>query len=111
MKVINRIKKSEDFLFTIKKGRSYRKESFVIHVIKNNLSYTRVGISASTKLGNAVVRNRIRRQIRSMCRALIDFDNYSFDIVIIAKQPFLLKSYNENISLLNEALTKQIGIN
>ena len=64
MKVINRIKASDDFALAIKKGRAQRNQSFVIHYRPNEYTYTRVGISVSSKLGNAVVRNLVKRQIR-----------------------------------------------
>ena len=101
MKIINRIKANDDFATTIKKGRTQRDQSYVIHYNTNSLNYTRVGISVSSKLGNAVVRNHIKRQIRSMCDELIDY-NQSLDIVIVAKQGFLTNSYDDN----KESLTK-----
>ena len=101
MKVINRIKANDDFATTIKKGKAQRDQSYVIHYCTNSLAYTRVGISVSSKLGNAVVRNHIKRQIRSMCDELIDY-NQSLDIVIVAKQGFLNNSYDDN----KQSLTK-----
>lgn len=111
MKKINRIKACEDFALTIKKGKAFNSSSFTVHVNKNNYCYTRVGISASKKLGCAVVRNKIRRQIRSMCDSLLDYSKGSYDIVIIARSPFLNSDYNQNLSLLNDILNKEIGIN
>lgn len=104
MKIVNRIKKSKDFAYTIKKGRGIRSGSFVIHTKDSSLSYTRVGVSVSSKLGNAVTRNRIKRQIRAMCGELIDFSKQSLDIVIIAKPGFLTSSYQDNKQLLKELL-------
>ena len=105
MKIINRIKANDDFATTIKKGRTQRDQSYVIHYNTNSLNYTRVGISVSSKLGNAVVRNHIKRQIRSMCDAIINYNKNALDIVIIIKQGFLTNSYDDNkkslIKLLN----------
>ena len=101
MKIVNRIKANDDFATTIKKGRTQRDQSYVIHYCTNSLNYTRVGISVSSKLGNAVVRNHIKRQIRSMCDELIDY-NQPLDIVIVAKQGFLNNSYDDN----KQSLTK-----
>ena len=104
MKIINRIKASEDFALTIKKGKAQRDQSYVIHYSENELNYVRVGISVSSKLGNAVARNHIKRQIRSMCDALIEYENHSFDIVIVAKQNYLNNSYNDNKESLRKLL-------
>ena len=96
MKIINRIKATDDFALTIKKGKAQRNQSYVIHYRINELTYTRVGISVSSKLGNAVARNHIKRQIRSMCDSLIDYNKHNIDIVIVARQNFLNSSYDDN---------------
>lgn len=104
MKIVNRIKDSKDFALTIKKGRTYRNDSFVIHIAKTDSDHTRVGVSVSTKIGNAVVRNRVKRQIRAMADSLIDYSKQSYDIVIIARKPFLDAGFHDNKSLLSELL-------
>ena len=102
MKVINRIKASDDFALAIKKGRAQRNQSYVIHYRPNEFNYVRVGISVSSKLGNAVVRNLVKRQIRSMCDSLIDYNSQSLDIVFVAKANFLDRSYDDNKQSLKE---------
>ena len=104
MKIINRIKASEDFALTIKKGKAQRDQSYVVHFSENQLNYVRVGISVSSKLGNAVARNHIKRQIRSMCDSLIEYENHSFDIVIVAKQNYLNNSYDYKKEFLRKLL-------
>ena len=111
MKIVNRIKKSEEFVLTIRKGCSYRVDSFIIHVRDTDRGYTRVGISVSAKLGNAVIRNKIKRQVRAMCQSLIDFNNQSKDMVIIIKPAYLQKNYADNKLLLSNLLNKQVGLN
>ena len=96
MKIINRIKASDDFALTIKKGKAQRDQSYVIHYRTNEFKCVRVGISVSSKLGNAVVRNRIKRQVRSMCDDIIRYDDKSLDIVIVVKQGFLNRSFDDN---------------
>ena len=104
MKIINRIKASDDFALTIKKGKAQRDQSYVIHYRTNENNYTRVGISVSSKLGNAVVRNRIKRQIRSMCDEIISYDNHSLDIVIVVKPNYLIRSFDDNKKSLKQLL-------
>ena len=104
MKVINRIKASDDFALTIKKGKAQRDQSYVIHYRTNELDYARVGISVSSKLGNAVARNHIKRQVRSMCDELIDYNNQKLDIVIVVKQGFLSRSFDDNKMSLKKLL-------
>ena len=110
MKVINRIKASKDFARAIRNGKTYHSESFRLHTYRTTNEHIRVGISVSSKLGNAVVRSRSKRQIRAMCRELINFCSNSLDIVIIAKASFLQKSFDENKRVLKELLEKQVGL-
>ena len=110
MKILNRIKRSEDFATVIHKGRSTRLSSYTLHVNKNELGYARVGISASAKLGNAVVRNRIKRQVRAICDQVIDYQKISLDIVIVVRKEFLDKTFNDNKSLLSDFINKQAGL-
>ena len=100
MKTLNRIKKSDDFATAIHKGNSFRLPSYVVHVYKTNNGFTRVGISASSKLGCAVVRNRIKRQTRAICDSVIDYNKQSLDIVIIVKPKFLTNTFDDNKSYL-----------
>lgn len=111
MKILNRIKKSDEFLLTIKKGKTYRSDAYTIHISKNLYSYTRVGISVSSKLGNAVTRNRIKRQVRSMCDSIIKYSDQSLDIVIVVRKPFLDGGFNDNKSQLCDLLSAQVGKN
>ena len=104
MKIINRIKATDDFAQAIKKGKAQRNQSFVIHYRTNGFIYTRVGISVSSKIGNAVVRNHIKRQVRSMCDELIDYENQNTDIVIVVKQGFLNRSFDDNKMSLKQLL-------
>ena len=110
MKVVNRVKDSNDFGKIIKQGKTAKNTSYIIHFVKNNLSYTRVGVSVSKKLGNAVTRNRVKRQIRAMLDSLINYNLNKFDVVVIARQDFLNKNFDENKSLLSDLLVNQVGI-
>ncbi|MBR0301804.1 MAG: ribonuclease P protein component [Bacilli bacterium] len=111
MKVINRIKANDDFALAIKKGKTYNCSSYRIHVIANELGYTRVGISVSKKIGNAVVRSRVKRQIRAICDSVIIYDKQALDIVIIARNEFLNKTFADNKSEFINLVNLQVGLN
>ena len=106
MKVINRIKDNEQFAITVKKGEMIKNSSYLIHFLNNELECTRVGISVSKKVGNAVTRNRIKRQVRAMCDSLINYSSHTFDIVIVVRKEFLDISFENNKENLNLLLSK-----
>lgn len=109
MKAINRIKANEEFVLTVRKGKTLKASSYVVHYLKSERNICRIGISVSKKIGNAVTRNRIKRQIRAMCNSLISYSDYTFDIVIIVKEHFLEESFENNKQTLN-LLLSEIGI-
>ncbi len=95
MKKEYRIKRSEDFQTIIKKRQSVSSSRFVVYYMRND-DYLRVGISVSKKLGNAVVRNKSKRQIRMMAQEVFD-KKEKMDYIIITRKNFLVSSYVENI--------------
>ena len=79
------------------------------HVKDTDNGFVRVGVSASSKLGCAVIRNRVKRQTRAICDSLIDYNKRSLDIVIIIKSYFLLKTFDDNKSQFCDFI-KQVGL-
>jgi ribonuclease P protein component len=61
----------------------------VVYVAENGLAWNRLGLSVSRKLGNAVVRNRVRRMLRETYR-LAKRQPAGIDIVIVARTANLL---------------------
>lgn len=59
-----RVKREKDFNAIFKNGQNFANRKFVIYRLDSKQAHFRVGISVSKKLGNAVVRNRIKRKIR-----------------------------------------------
>ena len=108
MKKDYRIKKSEEFSQIIKEKKHVTNASFVLYYKNKKLDHSRVGISVSRKIGNAVVRNKIKRQVRMMCQRLIDFNNGIYDYIIIVKNAYLGKSFNDNILDLEKLIKKVI---
>ena len=47
------------------RGKSYVHPHCVLYVAKNRLGYTRIGLTATKKVGHAVQRNRARRVMRA----------------------------------------------
>jgi ribonuclease P protein component len=78
--------KNIEFQRIYSRGKYAASALLVIYVLQNNLSVTRIGITASRKVGNAVKRNRMRRLIRENVRLLYDRLEKGFDIVIVARK-------------------------
>lgn len=105
MKKQNIIKKNLDFDRIIKNNKSYRYKDYIIYIErKNDDSNYQFGLSVGKKLGNAVTRNKIKRQLK----AIIDENNYEKGIncIIIVKKSAIYKSFGEKRADLIEALKK-----
>lgn len=98
------IRKGWEYRFLYKNGRRTSNRYFVLYYIKNNLGYSRFGISASKKLGNAVKRNRVKRLIREVIRLRDDVKGMKMDIVIVARDGMLGINFKEA----NEAFSSVI---
>lgn len=91
MKKEYRIKKSAEIELLMKKGASYANRTFIVYQSKNSIiEKYRVAISAPKKLGNAVTRNKIKRQIRAILQQNKHYLKKGYDYFIIAR-PDVLK--------------------
>ena len=103
-----RIKKNQEFSKIISYKHSVSSANFIVYYTDKTEAVSRVGISVSKKLGDAVTRNRIKRQIREMIRELIDFEKCPKDLIVIARKAFLDNDYHSNKNDLEKALKKAI---
>lgn len=83
-----RVKKNKEFQAIFQKGKSFANRQLVIYYIeKKDQQHFRVGLSVGTKIGNAVMRNRIKRCLRQAFSELKEDVAAGYDIVIIARNP------------------------
>lgn len=108
MKKSNRIRKNEEFSKIIAKRHCCSNASFVLYFDQKKEDYSRVGISVSKKLGDAVTRNKIKRQVRMMFINNYDFDNSPCDLICIVKAKYLDNSFNDNLLELEKLIKKAI---
>jgi len=86
---VQRIKKSFEIKRVLKEGRRVSYNHCLVRAFSNPQGFTRFAIVASRRVGNAVVRNRVKRLYREIIRR-----NYkelsekfpSMDVVIIARK-------------------------
>ena len=100
MKFTNSLRSNRDFQNVFKSGRSYANKYLVMYVSKNQLSENRLGISVSKKVGNSVVRHRVKRLIKESYRLQENIFNSGLDIVVIARNNAAGFTYQEAESAL-----------
>lgn len=106
-----RIRKNIEFRRIYRKKKSYSNSLLVLYMLKNNINHdkSRVGISVSKKVGNSVVRSRVKRLINESYRLNYNNIKDGYDFVFIARNAIKEKSYKEvEIALIN--LLKKAGL-
>ena len=89
MKKSNIIQKSDEFSKIIKETASYKSKAFIVHKKENNLDIPRFGITVPTKIGNAVTRNKIKRQIKNIIDNNKKMYKIGVDYIIIVRRELL----------------------
>lgn len=105
MKKGNRILSHDEFVEVEKSRRSVKTENFALFIRDGSLDKARIGISVSKKNGNAVRRNKIKRQIRAMVDGFVDMGE-KIDLVVIARRSYDPSRFHDNAEELSRALTK-----
>lgn len=91
----NRVKKRRDFTRVYQKGKSVAAKDLVLCWRKTGLPEHRVGFTVSKKVGNAVVRNKVRRRLKEIARLRPELFVFGRDYIIIARRSAALISYRE----------------
>ena len=85
MKFTESLKRNSDFQKVYNGGKSYANRHLVLYVLENGTKKNRIGISVSKKVGNSVVRHRVKRLIKEAYRLHEDMFQKGFDMAVIAR--------------------------
>lgn len=106
MKKINRVRKSREFQSIIHTGKKVTNAQYALYYLPKKEPQNRIGITLSKKIGNAVMRNLIKRQVRMMCQDLIDFETCKYDAIIIVRFSYKENDFNTNKNSLEKLFNK-----
>lgn len=91
-----RIKTKNDFGAVLKNGEKFVSSRFVVLAIRSPKQHARLGVVVSKKIGNAVVRNKVKRKFREIFRQSCSQNIPGHhDIVIIARKIAPMSTYKE----------------
>jgi ribonuclease P protein component len=100
-----RLRKRPQFLRLSRSGKKIHTPNFVVICETNGCGETRLGITVSGKVGNAVVRNRIKRFVREVFRRRRYELAQGLDILVIAKK----SATGVSFTLVENELGKSLG--
>lgn len=89
------LKENYEFRRLYRKGKSAVGGGMVMYCHKNKLGHNRLGLTASVKLGHAVVRNRSRRRLREVYRLNQENLKKGYDIILVARTRTVTSSWKE----------------
>ena len=81
-----RLRKRPEFLKLSHTGRKIHTPNFIVIFGKNERGESRLGITVSGKVGNAVARNKIKRLVREFFRRRRSALPQDLDVLVIAKK-------------------------
>ena len=104
-----RLGKRREFLHVYETGRKLFSRYSVLFFTANALSYSRIGITATKKLGKANVRNKLKRWTREVYRrqrAPLALDDRKLDVVVNVKPNAAAATFDDYSGDLSRALAR-----
>ena len=89
------LKKNDDFLNCYKYGKSYSNKYLVLYVLKNGYDKNRLGISISKKVGNSVIRHKVKRLIKEVYRLNEAVYYTGFDMAFVGRKSSKDANYHQ----------------
>ncbi|OEH86478.1 ribonuclease P protein component [Desulfuribacillus stibiiarsenatis] len=103
----HRLSKNEDYIKVYKKGKSLANRFFVFYIFdRKDAQPFRLGISVSKKVGNAVIRNQVKRYVKAVIENYIEAMPVGKDFVLIARNPANKINYHETKDAIGHLLKK-----
>lgn len=88
-----RLRKNSEFANVRKRGRAWACELVVLKTVPNDLDRNRYGFVVGKRVGNAVVRNKVKRRLREIIRSSPMAPGR--DMVFIARHGASMASYQQ----------------
>lgn len=105
--MVNTLKTSKDFLEVISKGQKYTQSGIIFYSLKNNSEEIKLGISIKKKTGNAVYRNKLKRQIKNIVNINLDY-LIGFNLVVVNYEKRQKPFKHQELELVFEKFFKKV---
>lgn len=109
MKRAATLKENWEFRRLYQHGRSAVAPAMVVYCRRGKTGGSRLGITVSTKLGKAVVRNRIKRRLREVYRLSLPHLKPGYDVVLVGRSRALDLPFSRLLETFQKSC-KKLGI-
>lgn len=106
LKKENIVKKNWEFQKIINSKKQYLSKYLILYYLKNK--NFEIGISIPKKFANAVQRNYLKRQIRSIIKQKINFSNLNYRIVLIVRKEFIKLPFEQKVQQVEKIFMKLV---
>lgn len=87
LKKADKLRKNTQFQAVYKGGKSVANRLLVLYMLPNHSEGGKIGFAAGKRLGNAVVRNRVKRMMREAFRLNRDQLPAGYDFILVGRRP------------------------
>ncbi|MFN3406719.1 MAG: ribonuclease P protein component [Caldimicrobium sp.] len=103
-----RLRLNRDFLRVFRTGKKIWIDKYLLVIYcPNKLSYRRLGIVVSKKIGKATLRNKVKRMLRELFRKNKEIFPEGIDIIMIASPNLQFITYEKLLELVKDYLSKE----
>ena len=103
------LKENWEFRRLYQHGKSAVTPAMVLYCRRSRTGGSRLGITVSTKLGKAVVRNRIKRRLREVYRLSLPQLRPGYDVVLVGRSRALNMPFSHLLETFRKSC-KKLGI-
>jgi ribonuclease P protein component len=83
---IERLRRPSEYQRVFRHGKKLVAPMFVLYILSGSEPYSRLGMAVSKRVGNAVIRNHVKRLIRELFRQHKTQLQPSCDVVFVARR-------------------------
>jgi ribonuclease P protein component len=95
MQRVYRLRRRSSFDVIYKRGKSYSNTNLVLLCLDGKLPMPKVGFVVGKKVGKAVVRNKVKRRLREIFRALLPDVKGHTSYVVVARSLAAEQSFDQ----------------